>query len=267
MPFWTEKKPCTQHLRPFGKIYPSHQASSPAKYLLLVLISQKQQQPLLVLTRIKAAFTPGFLAGSEQQPPSCQPPRSWHRGHVHKIHQVSGRSIHIPENMDIRQRPYKMFQSFLFYPEQDNAVSRPLWTLQPLCSLDTQRGSVQRCSKAQSERWAGSMQLVGQGFLALSPFLNKPRIQCNVKKRKTQVPRCSNSWRQETGINSTPVFLILRYERNQNIYLYTVVHSGVILSTVGKTMQIPLRSTKTYLHFSLKRQSTSEWEKSVLKKL
>lgn len=63
-----------------------------------------------------------------------------------------------------------------------------------------------------------------------------------------------------------PSFLILWHERNQNIYLYTadkyaIVHSGVILSTVGKTMQIPLHTTKTYLHFSLKSQPMSEWEK------
>lgn len=184
-------------------MYPSHQASSPAKYLLPALLSQKQQPPLLVIIRIKAAFTPGLLAGSEQQPPSCQTPRSCCHGHVHKIHQVSGRSTHIP----IRQRPltkcFRLFSSMLSKRIQCPGHSGHY---SPCAAQDSQGNSVQRCSKAQSEHWVGSMQLVGHRFLVLSPVLNKPRIRCNVKRRKTQAPRCSNSWRKDTGMNSNPFF-------------------------------------------------------------
>lgn len=149
----TEKHPCTQHLWSFGKIYPSHQASSPAKYLLPDLLSQKQQQPLLVLVRIKAAFTPGLLAGSEQQPPSCQAPRSWHHGHGHKIHHVFGRSTHIPENMDIWQRPLtKYFSPFSSILSKRIQCPGHSGQHSPCAAQDPQRGSVQRCSKAQSER-------------------------------------------------------------------------------------------------------------------
>lgn len=148
----TEKNACTQHLRPLGKIYPSHHTSSPAKYLLPALLSQRQQQPLLVFTRIKVAFTPGLLAGSEQQPPSCQAPRSWHHGHVHKIHKVFGRSTHIPENMDIRQRPpTKCFSPFPSILSKRIQCPGHSGHYSPCAAQDTQRSSVQRCPKAQSE--------------------------------------------------------------------------------------------------------------------
>lgn len=149
-----KKNPCTWHLWPFGKIYPSQQARSPA--LLPALLSQNQQQPLLAPT--KTAFTPGLLAGSEQEPPSCQAPRSWHGGHIHKIHQVFGRSTHISENMDIRQCPLtKCFSPF------PSILSKR--TECPGHSRDTQRSSVQRCSKAQRERWAGSCSCLDTDFL------------------------------------------------------------------------------------------------------
>lgn len=151
----TEKKPCTQHLWPFGKIYPSHQAISPAEYLLPALLSQKQQQPLLVLIRIKAAFTPGLQAGSEQPPLSCQARRSWHHGHVHKIHQVFGRSTHISENMDKRQHPLvKCFSPFSSILSKRIQCPGHSGHYSPCAAWDTQR----RCSKAQSECWVGSMQ-------------------------------------------------------------------------------------------------------------
>lgn len=105
------------------------------------------------------------------------------------------------------------------------------------------------------------MQLLGHRFLVLSPFLNKPRIWCNVKRRTTQGSSQMQQLLKAGDRNEfKPFFLILWYKRNQNIYLYTAAHSGVIL------MQIPLHSIKTYLHFSLKRQPMSEWEKSVFKK-
>lgn len=156
-----------------------------------------------------------------------------------------------------------MFQSFLFYPEQEDTVSRPFWTLQPLCSLGHPEELCPEMLKGTEWvlSWLHAV-LVGHGFLVLSPFSNKPRIQCNVKKRKTQVPRCSNSWSRRQEWIQTFFFLILWYKRNQHIYLYTVVHSGVITNTMGNTMQIPLHPMKTNPYFSFKRQSMSEWEKN-----
>lgn len=92
-----------------------------------------------------------------------------------------------------------MFQSFSFYPEQEDRVSRPFQGHPEELCAEMLKGTEGALS------WL--LQLLGHGFLALSPFLNKPRKRCNVKKRKTQVPRCSNSWRQETGMNSNPFFL------------------------------------------------------------
>lgn len=90
--------------------------------------------------------------------------------------------------MDIRQPPHrKCFQSFFCCPDQQDVVSRPFWTLQPLCSLG---GTKKLCAEMlkgteRALRWlygAGWTQLV----FVLSPFLNKSKIWCNVKMRKTQ---------------------------------------------------------------------------------
>lgn len=57
-------------------------------------------------------------------------------------------------------------------------------------------------------------------------------VQCEDEKTTRQPPWCSNSWRQETRINSNPFTFFffnstVQKKRNQNIYFHTVVRSGV----------------------------------------
>lgn len=92
-----------------------------------------------------------------------------------------------------------------------------------------------------------------QAVLDLNSFLNKPKIWCNVKMRKTQgKPWIQQQLKAENKNEfKTCVFSNMQRKRNQNIYFLTTVHSGVIIST-DKNMQIPLHSDENNVLTSLK---------------
>lgn len=205
-----------QHLWPCGKVYPSQQASSPAKYLLPALLSPKQQQPPLlfggiksslnkamchrngsmemkwVLFRITATFwqtsCPGLLAGSEQlQTPHWgnQELASWAR--TQNPPGFREGQTHPRKHGYKAASEYKMFWSLFCYPKQQDIVARLFWTLQSLCSLGRTKELCAEMFKGiqRALRWLYGASWT-QTVLVLSPFLNKLEVQCNVKMRKTQ---------------------------------------------------------------------------------
>lgn len=153
MTFWDRKKPCTQHLWPFGKVHPFHQASSPPKYLLPALLSPKQQQPPLLFGGIKSFPWQSHVPwewehGIETSPVQdyshisvkVPKPPGWVRATTSSPVGLPGDGVmatcpkptRFSGGVDTPRKhrykaasTYKMFWSFFCYSEQQDIESRP----------------------------------------------------------------------------------------------------------------------------------------------
>lgn len=86
---------------------------------------------------------------------------------------------------------------------------------------------------------------LGPDSSCLEPIFKQAKnmVQREDEKNTRQLPDAETvEGRREELIQNLFFSSTVQKKRNQNIYLQTVVHSGVIQSTVGKNMQIPLHS-------------------------
>lgn len=161
----------------------------------------------------------------------------------------------------------KILQSFFFCPEQEDIVSRPRWTLQPLCSLGHPE---ELCAEMlKGTEWALSW-LYAAAWTQISCLKlifkqAKNTVQCEEKKNTRQPPDAATvEGRRQEWIQAHFFDSVVQKKSE-----YLSLHSCLFRSYTQHSgeNQIPLHSMKTYLPFSLKRQSMSEWEKSSVKKI
>lgn len=90
------------------------------------------------------------------------------------------------------------------------------------------------------------------GSSGLKPTFKQAKnmVQCENEKNTRQPPDVATAEGRDKNEFKTYFFSsTVQKKRNQNIYLHTVVCSGVTLSTVGKNMQIPLHSDENIPSF------------------